>query len=223
MNGSILWIFLVTAPLVSAGSLGSFQATCSLFPGEGYGGCGGTWDSSFSFGGPFFPGPQVAPGLTTLTVEFEVGTSGGVFSYMGSTCDYDTSNHTGCDGEIQLGSPLLGPPAGTGLSAGAVVNVVGLSPAEGFYCDPCSGDPSTTTSPIFDQQVLTTYQFTVTAPGTPYPFSWTGAEFTSVPEPGTWAFTILGLLGLAFIFGRGRTTAANPLSCLVQARLRNLK
>lgn len=203
MSRTILWIFLVTVPLASASSVGSFQATCSLFPGDGYGSCEGSWDSSFGFGGPFFPGPQVAPGLTTLTVEFEVGTSGGVFTYMGSTCDYDTANHTGCDGEIQLGSPLLGPPAGTGLPAGAVVNVVGLSPAEGFYCDPCYGDPSTT-SPIFDIQALTTYQFTVTAPGTLYPFSWTGAEFTSVPEPGTWAFAILGLLGMGVIFRRRR-------------------
>ena len=163
------------------------------------------WDSSFSFAGPFFPRPQVAPGLTTLEIEFEVGASGGNFNYLGSTCNYDAVlAGSACDGEIKLGSSLLGPPLDTGLSAGAVVSVVGLSRAEGFYCDPCYQDPSATTSPIFEMQVLTTYQFTLTAPGTLYPFSWTGAEFAAVPEPRTWAFAILGLVAAAVIFRRWR-------------------
>ena len=203
MNRSILWLFLVTAPLISAGSLGSFQASCSLFPGDGYGSCSGMWDSSFNFGGPFFPGPQVAPGLTTLEVDFGVGTSGGSFTYMGDTCDYDkVLGGSACDGEVKLGSSLIGPPSGTGLPLGSVVNVVGLSRAEGFYCDPCYGNPSTTTRPIFDIQAVTTYQFTLTAPGTSYPFSWTGAEFAAAPEPGTWAFAVFGLVGLGILFRR---------------------
>ncbi len=46
MNRNILWLFLVTAPLISAGSLDSFEATCEN------GGCAGG-GFSFSFEGPF--------------------------------------------------------------------------------------------------------------------------------------------------------------------------
>ncbi|HEX4165074.1 MAG TPA: PEP-CTERM sorting domain-containing protein [Bryobacteraceae bacterium] len=200
MNRSVLWILLVTAPLVSAGSLDSFQATCSAAPGSN-GVCGGGFsDFSFTFGGPFipgFPGPnQFAPGEPPSFIEFEVGSSGGTFTYQGNTCNYDMVIHgSPCDGSVVLGSSVLATPDDRGLSPGDVVSVVGPGRAEGFFCASCNGAPSST--PIFDIEVRASYQFTLTAPGTPTPFSWTGAQFSSVPEPASWVFATLGLAGVA--------------------------
>ena len=129
MNRSVLWLFLVIAPLVSAGSLGSFQGTCSSDPSGGSGNCSGMWDSSFSFDGPFFPGfpgpNQFGSGAAPLVIDFEVGTSGGNFSYEGATCNYGmVIGGSSCYGRILLESYTFGPPADTGLSAGDVVSVV---------------------------------------------------------------------------------------------------
>ncbi len=208
MKRNILWIFLVIAPLVSASSLGSFQATC------GASGCGGTWNSgAFSFGGPF-PGfaEQIGPGggvdaVYGSPVGCGIGTNGCDFSYMGSICNYDvTLGGNNCDANITLLGSAGVPPA-TGLSRGDVVSVVTTGEAEGNFCAPCTG-PAFETPPIFDLQVRTTYQFTLTDPSTGT-FSWTGASFSSVPEPGTWAFVALGLAAVAVRrYGRrGRSQA----------------
>jgi hypothetical protein len=199
MKRNILWIFLVTAPLVSASSLGSFQATCDAT------GCRGN-SGAFSFAGPF-PGfaEQIPPG-GGVSGPYPppggcgIGTNGCGFSYMGTICD----NGVNCDAQINL-SGEAAPPLDTGLSPGDVVSVVTTGEAEGFFCAPCSG-PAFDTPPVFDLQVRATFQFTFIAPGTPPPegvFSWTGAEFSSVPEPGTWAFVTLGLAGVA-VRRRGR-------------------
>ncbi|HEX4166306.1 MAG TPA: PEP-CTERM sorting domain-containing protein [Bryobacteraceae bacterium] len=205
MKRNTLWIFfLVTAPLVSASSLPSFQATCDAT------GCGGTWNSgAFSFGGPF-PGfsEQIGPGGGVEGVyDFPpgagcgLGTNGCSFNYMGSFCDYGVILGGGnCDGEINL-SGTAGVPRVTGLSRGDVVSVVTTGEAEGFFCAPCTV-PAFETPPIFDLEVRATYQFTLTDPSTGT-FSWTGAEFSSVPEAGTWAFVTLGLAGVA-VCRRGR-------------------
>jgi hypothetical protein len=213
MNRNILWIFLVIAPLASASSLG-FQATCAA------GGCSGTWNSgAFSFGGPF-PGSfeQIPPG-GGVSAPYPSpggcgpGTNGCDFSYMGAFCDYGVILGGGnCDAQINLNGGAA-PPLDTGLSPGDVVSVVTTGTAEGFFCAPCSG-PAFTTTPIFDLEVRATYQFTFIAPGTPPPFgvfSWTGAEFSSVPEPGTWAFVTLGLAGVA-VRRRGRRRGSRARS-----------
>jgi len=197
MKSSILWIFLVTAPLVSASSLPSFQATCDV------NGCRGTWNSgAFSFVGPFpgfdeqiaadggvsgvYPGPPGGCGI---------GTNGCGFNYMGSICNYGIILGGGnCDAEIDL-SGTAGVPPGTGLSPGDVVSVVTTGVAEGFFCAPCTG-PAFQTPPIFDLVARVTYQFTFTDASTGT-FSWTGAQYTSVPEPGTLVFATLGLAGMA--------------------------
>ena len=199
MRRNILWIFcfLVTAPLVSASSLGGFQATCDAT------GCNGTWNSgAFSFSGPF-PGfnEQIGPGGGVSGVYpgppggCGIGTNVCGFNYQGSICNYGVILEGGnCDAEIDL-SGTAGVPPDTGLSRGDVVSVVTTGTAEGFFCAPCSG-PAYQTPPIFDLEARVTYQFTFTDPSTGT-FSWTGAEFSSVPEPGTWAFVTLALAGLA--------------------------
>ncbi|MDQ2840338.1 MAG: PEP-CTERM sorting domain-containing protein [Acidobacteriota bacterium] len=204
MKPNILWIFLVTAPLVSASSLPSFQATCDA------NGCGGTWNSgAFNFGGPF-PGfdEQIPPDGGGVAGVYPgppggcgIGTNGCDFSYMGSDCYYGIILGGGnCDAEIDL-SGTAGVPPGTGLSRGDVVSVVTTGVVEGFFCAPCSG-PAFQTPPIFDLVARVTYQFTFTDPSTGT-FSWTGAQFTSVPEPGTLVFATLGLAGMA-VGRRGR-------------------
>jgi PEP-CTERM motif len=197
MKRNILWIILVIAPLVSASSLG-FQATCDA------GGCGGGY-GSFSFGGPFPEFSEQIPPFGGVSGVYPSpggcgpGTNGCGFSYMGTNCDYGVILGGGnCDAQINL-SGEAAPPLDTGLSPGDVVSVVTTGTAEGFFCAPCNG-PAFATPPIFDLEVRATYQFTFIAPGTPPPFgvfSWTGAEFSSVPEPGTWAFVTLGLAGVA--------------------------
>ena len=219
MNRNVLWIFLVTAPLVSADSLESFQATCGPTATGGYH-CGGIYTNglefSFGFVGPFpgspgfgIPGggPRYANGQPPPPIDIGVGTRGGTFSSQGHTCNYgDVLGGVDCDGEVFLGAEL-GAPDDTGLSLGDVVSVVGTGKAQGFLRDgefmASFGLP----------EVHATYQFTLTDPGTFEPFSWTGAQFSfgsaPVPEPGTWVFATIGLAGLAAGFlGRRRSTQA---------------
>jgi hypothetical protein len=195
MKRNILWIFLVTAPLVSASSLGTFQAACS---GAG---CGGSYNgNTFGFGGPFPSGrvgPQSDPNFPyNPLIDFSIGTNGGSFTSGGNTCDYSVLLGGGnCYGEVSFGA-YMGPPDDTGLSLGDVVSVKGTGSAEGFFC--WDGDcPTGGPPPLFNLNVTATYQFTLTDPGTLYAFTWTGAEFSSVPEPGTWVFATLGLAGVA--------------------------
>jgi PEP-CTERM motif-containing protein len=207
MNRNILWIFLVVAPLVSASSLGTFKASCSF---NGFsGGCGGDYQNGtdeFAFGGPF-PGSadRYAPGQGTPYIEFGVGTNGGSFSFQGNSCDYSVQlGGFPCDGDVSFGTGMA-PPDDTGLSRGDVVTIAGTGRAQGFWC---WGDGCMMGAQLFDLDVTGTYQFTLTDPGTPTPFSWTGAEFSSVPEPGTGAFVILGLAGVATRFRRRRDRPA---------------
>ncbi len=195
MKRNILWIILMTAPLVSASSLG-FQATCDA------GGCGGG-GNEFSFEGPFPQFSEQIPPFADVSGVYTaggcgLGTNGCGFSYMGTSCNYGLLlAGVNCDAEIDLYGEAA-PPVDTGLSPGDVVSVVTTGTAEGFFCAPCSV-PAVETPPIFDLEVRATYQFTFIAPG-PQPygvFSWTGAELSSVPEPGTWAFVTLGLAGVA--------------------------
>jgi len=216
MNRSVVWIFLLTAPLVSAGSLDSFQATCSrttTIP-DSPGVCGGSSDSSFSFGGPFLAGPGgdtlFAPGEIAGAIDFGIGTLGGNFTYQGDPCNYDntTFGHKPCDGEVVFGPFGIVTPSDTGLSLGDVASVVGPGTAQGFFCDPCDG-PAKPSHPIFDIPVTATYQFTLTSPGARQPFTLTGAQVSSVPEPGTWVFASLGLAAVAAGFlGRRRCSRA---------------
>jgi len=194
MNRNVLWILLLAAPLASAASLDSFQATCSRTNPSSLGDCGGSSDSSFSFGGPFVAGPgaftQFAPGETPGAIEFGIGSAGGSFTYQGDQCYYGAIiiDHKPCDAEIVFGSSAIVTPSATGLSLGDVVSVVGPGTAQGYFCDPCGP-----LNLIFDIPVSATYQFTLTAPGAQAPFTLTGAQVSSVPEPGTWVFASLGL------------------------------
>jgi hypothetical protein len=218
MNRNVLWIFLVAATLVRASSLGSFKATCVA---GGDGDCSGIFRNgtdSFSFEGPFpwskdFPAPpnRYAPGFGPPYIEFSIGTNGGSFTFGGHECDYSVIlGGFSCYGDVSFGAPL-GPPDDTGLSLGDVVSVVGAGTAQGFFCwgsEECNANPGGIQ--IFDlKDVHATYQFTLTDPGTPTPFSWTGAQFSfgvaPVPEPGTWVFATLGLAGVvAVLHGRRR-------------------
>jgi hypothetical protein len=207
MNRNIFWIFLVIAPLVSASSPGTFQATCVS---NGFnGGCAGAYKNGtdeFGFGGPF-PGSsdRYAPGEGPPYIEFGVGTNGGSFIFQGNSCDYSVQlGGFPCDGDVSFGAGI-GAPDDTGLSRGDVVTVAGTGRAQGFWC---WGDGCTNGAQVFDLDVTGTYQFTLTDPGTPKPFSWTGAQFNSVPEPGTWVFATLGLAGAAAGFRRRRDRRA---------------
>ena len=198
MNRSVLWIFLLTAPLASADS---FQATCSRTDPSSRGFCSGSSESSFSFGGPFVAGPEgnqfFAPGEPVGAIDFGVGSAGGNFTYQGDPCTYDATIHgKPCDGEVVFGSSVIVTPSDTGLSAGDVVSVVGPGSAQGYFCDPCTG-PARPSHLIFDIPVSATYQFTLTNPGARQPFTLTGAQVSSVPEPGSWLFASLGLAAVA--------------------------
>jgi transposase len=59
--------------------------------------------------------------------------------------------------------------------------------------------------------VTATYQFTLTNPGTLYAFTWTAAQFSSVPEPGTLVFATLGLAGVVAGL-RGRRTLLRSIA-----------
>ena len=190
----------MTAPQLSAGSLGSFEATCSSSD-IGISECDGMYTNgpgiSFNFGGPF-PG---SPGFSeqfpyTGFIDFSIGTNGGAFSFGGQTCDYDAVlGGSQCDGEIMMGADL-GQPDDTGLPLGDVVTVTGPGVAKGYFCSVCHA-----TTPLFDLNVTATYQFTLTDPGTTMPFSWTGAQYSfvgaAVPEPGPLVSVTLGLAGVA--------------------------
>lgn len=212
MSRNILWIFLVIAPLVSASSLETLEATCN---GSGPLGCSGIYtngpDVSFSFSGffdgfnqrfgPMPPNPSgivLAPG----------GTHGGDTTYQGHLCNNDVANHGGCGAEVSL-QANLGMPSDTGLSLGDVASIEGPGTAKGFFCwgAACAGHDPTSFPPVFDLDVHATYEFTLTDPGTPQPFSWTAARFSleaaPVPEPATWEFAIFGLAAVAAGF-RGR-------------------
>lgn len=199
MKPNILWIFLVTAALASASSLGSFEATCS---GTG---CGGSYNgNTFTFGVPFPDGRASAQPDPNFPynpfMDFSIGTHGGTYSSGGHTCDYDVVLGGGdCDGEISFGADL-GPPDATGLSFGDVVSVKGTGTAEGRFCWICSG---VRPPPLFALNVIATYQFVLTNPGSSSPFTWTAAQFSSVPEPGTLVLATLGLAGVA-VGRRGR-------------------
>ena len=195
MKKNVLWIFLATASLVSASSLGGFQATCS---GTG---CSGSYNgNTFVFSGPFPDGrasAQVDPNFPyNPFIDFSIGTNGGSFTSGGHTCNYGVVLGGGnCYGEAAFGANL-GAPDGTGLSVGDVVSVKGTGTAEGFFC--WDGDcPATRPPPLFNVNVTATYQFTLTNPGSSSPFTWTAAQFSSVPEPGTLGFATLGLAGVA--------------------------
>jgi hypothetical protein len=202
MNRNVVWILLLTAQLVGAGSLPSFEASCA-------GGCGGGFNGpgfSFVFGGPF-PGflDQFIPGASGPSgIEFGIGTNGGEFFLQngGTTlvCDHGfVLAGVDCDGEVLITAAVVAPDE-RGHSLGDVVSVVGAGTAQGSFCyDNCLGPPP----PLFDVDVRATYQFTLTDPGGYAPYSWTGASFVSVPEPATWALAMLGLAGLAAGF-RGR-------------------
>jgi len=204
MSGRVLWIILVTAPLVSAGS---FEATCGATVTES---CSGIWTNgtdSFSFGVPFIGSPEEFDGAPTRygdgdvppEIDVSIGTIGGIFTYRGDTCTYDvTLGGFPCHGEVSLGASISAPDD-TGLSLGDVVSVMGLGSAQGLFCWGTDCPPSDLREiQVFDlRDVRATYQFTLTDPGTPTPFSWTGAEFSWIPEPATWVFTTLGLAGVA--------------------------
>ena len=100
MKRSVVWLFLAGAPVMSASSLDSFQATCSETTG-----CSGNYnDGAFVFSGPF-PNVPYEP-----FIDFSIGTHGGSFTYGGNTCNYDVVlGHGICDGEISMGA-RLGPP-----------------------------------------------------------------------------------------------------------------
>lgn len=226
MSRNILWIFLATAPLVSAGSLDeNFQATCGLgvtaTAPESYA-CSGVYrngpELSFSYGGPFpgspgFEGnpggPRYEPGQRPPPIVFYIGRGGGTFSSPGHTCNYqDVINGVDCDGEVTVGAELPAPGTFTnpGLSLGDVVSVVGTGEARGFFR---YGEEFHSNFDLMD--VRATYQFTLTDLGTTDQgtfelFSFTAAQFSfgaaPVPEPGTWAFAILGLTGVAIGFRR---------------------
>jgi len=197
MKRNILWIFLVTAPLVGASSLGSFEATCSGTV------CSGS-DNGLTFFGPFRGGRASIQGGDSYTgfIDFSIGTHGGSFTSGGHTCDYDVLLGGGsCSGEARFGADL-GPPDATGLSLGDVVSTKGTGTAETSFCwgGNCGGSPP--------ENVPATYQFTLTDPGSTFPFTWTAAQFgsapePSVPEPGTFVFATLGLAGMA-VGWRGR-------------------
>jgi MYXO-CTERM domain-containing protein len=132
-------------------------------------------------------------------------------------CDYAAVafGHISCYGEISLGADLVQPFDTTGLSLGDVVSVVGSGTAEGWWCyvEACDTVPP----PLFDLHVRATYQFTLTDPGSPTPFSWTAAQYSfgpaAVPEPGTWVYAALGLVGLAAaVRGRRRPEAVDEVT-----------
>jgi hypothetical protein len=219
MRESLVGILVVAAMLVvgtstaRADSTPSFQATCSANGGLGF--CGGGYsDGSFVFSGPFVPffGSSdvtiplpAAPGYPLPLLGFGIGTNGGSFIYSGSYCDYGVAIGGGgaCDGSVIFGSTTILAPSDTGLSPGAVVSVVGPATVQGFFCEPCTDDP--TTPLVVDINVTATYQFTLTAPGTISPWSWTGAEFTSLPptpEPSGFLLFGTGLLLFGIIVCR---------------------
>ncbi len=186
MKQNCLWIFLLSAPLLSASSLG-FQAACSGTT------CTGSYNgNTFTFNGPFTNAPPYNP-----FIDFSIGTNGGAFTYGGNTCDYGVLLGGGnCYGEVAFGANI-GPPDPAGYSLGAVVSVQGTGTAEGWFCwasaCPASGPPP----PLFNVDVRAIYQFTLTNPGATEPFTWTAAQFSPVPEPATVVFAALGLLALA--------------------------
>ncbi len=195
MKQNIFLIFLAAAPLVTASSLGSFEATCSGL------GCSGSYNgNTFVFSGPFPDGrvsAQYGPNFYDPYIDFSIGTHGGVFTSGGNRCDYDVVlGHGNCYGEASFGANL-GPPDATALSLGDVVSVTGTGTAEGFFCwdGDCPADARP--KPLFNLNVTATYQFTLANPGTSSPFTWTAAQFISVPEPGTLVFATLGLAGAA--------------------------
>jgi hypothetical protein len=189
MRRNLLWIFLLTAPLVSASSLGSFEATCS----GAY--CSGSYNgSTFTFFGPFPP----ALGIPyDPFIDFSIGTNGGSFTFGGNTCDYSVLLGGGnCYGEVSFGA-IIWPRDDTGLSLGDVVSVKGKGTAEGWFCWD-GGCPTGGPPPLFNNvEVNGTYQFTLTNPGTSSPFTWTAAQVSNVPEPATFVFASLGLAGVA--------------------------
>ncbi len=212
MKQSMLWIFLMTAPLVSASSLGTFEAECDWNGSSS--GCSGSFHGTagtFGFGGPFPDGggrvsyeynPNVA---YNPIIDFGIGTHGGAFTFGDRFCDYDNALHgPPCDAEVSFGADV-GPPEDKGLPLGDVVNVVSQGTAQGFF--DWGRDPARPDHPVFDLDVTATYQFTLTDPGTSAPFTWTEVQISSispVPEPGTLLLASLGLVGMAAgLRGRG--------------------
>lgn len=130
-------------------------------------------------------------------MDIGIGTNGGSFTYGANACDYGVVLGGGtCEGEVAFGANPA-PPDETGLSLGQVVSVQGTGTAEGWFCWDGACPAGSALPPLFNVNVIATYQFTSTNPGTLYPFTWTGAEFSSVPEPGTFVFASLGLAGVA--------------------------
>jgi len=204
-------ILVVAAMLVLGTSTARAQtqlATCSYASGSGrLGSCsGGFPDSSFSFSGPFYTFEigtvnQLEIGGPPPPIEFGVGTNGGAFTYNGIVCNYDVVlGGNSCDGDVLIAAQVF-PPNDTGFAPGAVVSIVGPAMMKGFFCEPCSGS----TPQVASANVTGTYQLTLTAPGTLAPWSWTGANFSSLPstpEPSTLLLFGSGVLLLGIIFFR---------------------
>ena len=199
MKRSIVWVFLLTAPLVSASSLASFEATCSGTRCVGnYGAI--AFDIPFIGGGARVSINGSGPGVPyDPFIQVGIGTHGGSFTDGVHTCDYSVVlGHGMCDAGVTFGANL-GPPDDTGFSLGDVATVRGTGNAQASFCWGlgCPAGGSVPPPPSSGLDVSATYQFTLTDPGTPWPFTWTGAQFSSVPEPGTFLFAAFGLMGFA--------------------------
>jgi hypothetical protein len=164
----------------------------------------------FGFGGPFSGSgvPERFGIIGPSGIEFGIGTHGGGFEFHNDgtfhECNNDIATHTGLCGAAVSIQANIGMVSDTGLSLGDVASIEGPGTAQGFFCwgAACAGHDPTSFPPVFDLEgVRATYEFTLTDPGTPEPFTWTGAQFSfgaaPVPEPATGIFAILGLAGLA--------------------------
>lgn len=103
-----------------------------------------------------------------------------------------------CEGDVNIGGDVGLPPLG--VTPGTVVTLEGKAVISGDYCYPCNFTPNQN---YFKANGLGTYQFLVIGPDM-YALKQVQISFgPPVPEPGTWAFTILGLAGLAAGFATG--------------------
>jgi PEP-CTERM motif len=208
----LVGLLVVAAILFLGTSSASAQtqlASCTGGYGE-TGSCGGALSNpSFLFEGPLYTGNfdnQFAVSAAPGAIQFGVGTNGGAFIYNGIYCDYGVQiGGTGgavCDGDVIIASNIsMGTPDDTGYAPGAVVSVTGPGTIQGFFCDPCGTEYGYPPQVAF-ATVTTTYQFTLTAPGTQAPWTLTSASFNSLPstpEPSTLLLFGSGLFLLGII------------------------